>query len=157
LFRGYLGRVQRSAEVFTHDGFLRTGDLAVEGSDGYYRIVGRLSDMFKSGGYNVYPREIELCLEQHPAVVGAAVVSIADHKFGEVGHAFVVLAEPGAPAGIDLRAWCRDHLANYKVPKEIDFLPAFPMLSVGKIDKAQLRQRARADAPASDGRGGERG
>ncbi|MGO9898329.1 MAG: class I adenylate-forming enzyme family protein [Solirubrobacteraceae bacterium] len=89
VFGGYLGRPHATREAFTSDGFLRTGDLAVERPDGSLRLVGRRSEMYKSGGSNVYPREIELCLERHPAVAIAAVVSVPDPLYSEVGHAFV--------------------------------------------------------------------
>jgi acyl-CoA synthetase (AMP-forming)/AMP-acid ligase II len=99
--------------------------------------------MFKSGGYNVYPREIEMALESHPAVSLAAVVGVPDPVWQEVGVAYVTLeraAEPG-----ELLAWCRERVANYKAPKRLEVLPVMPLLPIGKIDKAALRQRARGN------------
>ena len=108
--------------------------------DGNVTIVGRLSEMFKSGGYNVYPREIELCLEDHPAVQMAAVVAVADQVFDEVGHAFVVTSDE---TGVeDLRAHCIGRLARYKVPKAFHLVEELPMLAVGKIDKKALGSEA---------------
>ena len=137
---GYWNRPDATADTIDADGWLHTGDLAVMRPDGNVTIVGRLSEMFKSGGYNVYPREIELCLEDHPAVQMAAVVAVADQVFDEVGHAFVVTSDE---TGVeDLRAHCIGRLARYKVPKAFHLLEELPMLAVGKIDKKALRAEA---------------
>ena len=128
------------ADRATDDGWFRTGDLAVLRDDGYIQLVGRLSEMFKSGGYNTYPREIEQCLEEHPAVRMAAVVAVPDQVFDQVGHAFVV-ADQGATSD-DLLAHCRERLANYKVPKAVHLREQLPMLAVGKIDKKALGSEA---------------
>ncbi|MEM9209826.1 MAG: long-chain fatty acid--CoA ligase, partial [Pseudomonadota bacterium] len=112
-------------------------------ADGNVRLVGRLSDMFKSGGYNVYPREIEVVLEQHAAVALAAVVAVPDTLYQEVGCAWV---QPVPETSVDaaaLEAWCRERLANYKVPKSFRIVAALPLLPVGKVDKTALRRRAR--------------
>jgi acyl-CoA synthetase (AMP-forming)/AMP-acid ligase II len=98
--------------------------------------------MFKSGGYNVYPREIELCLERHADVAMAAVVEVRDPTYHEVGHAFVVPKPGRTPRAEDLAAWFREHLANYKVPKRISVTHILPMLPVGKVDKQALRRLA---------------
>ena len=143
---GYWRLPEATAAAFTDDGWMRTGDLAVRRDDGYIRIVGRMSEMFKSGGYNVYPREIELALESHPDVAMAAVVSIPDPTFQEIGIAYVTggdALDPGA-----LRSFIRDSLANYKIPKEIIVLDELPMLPIGKVDKPALR--ARHEAAGSD-------
>ncbi|REE95794.1 class I adenylate-forming enzyme family protein [Thermomonospora umbrina] len=139
LMSGYLGLEEATAEAFTEDGFLRTGDLAVERPDGNLTLVGRLKEMFKSGGYNVYPREVELVLEAHPQVVAAAVVAVPDAVYHEVGAAFVML-RPGA--GEDpgsLAAHCRERLAGHKIPKRIEIVDELPLLSTGKVDKTRLR------------------
>ncbi len=136
---GYFNRPQATHAAFTADGYLRTGDVAVQLPDGNLRLVGRLKEMYKSGGYNVYPREIELCLESHSDVVLAAVIGVSDPLYQEVGHAFV-LPHPGCmPTAVDLIAWCRTHLANYKVPKTVTVADHLPMLPVGKIDKQTLK------------------
>ena len=112
--------------------------------DGNLRLVGRRSDMIKSGGYNVYPREIELCLESRGDVALAAVIGRPDEKFGEVAVAYVV-PQPGTrPDPECLKAFCRDHLANYKVPKDFVIVDELPLLPVGKVDKQELRRRARS-------------
>jgi acyl-CoA synthetase (AMP-forming)/AMP-acid ligase II len=143
-FLGYWRRPEATAEAFTTDGYFKSGDLAVRRPDGRYRVVGRLKEMYKSGGYNVYPREIEMVLEEHPAVVLAAVVSIDDPLWQEIGVAYVTLAdniETGSLAG-----WCRERLANYKIPKRIVVVPNMPLLPIGKIDKITLKNRALENA-----------
>lgn len=139
---GYWRRPDASADAFTADGFFRTGDLAVRRPDGRYRIVGRLKEMYKSGGYNVYPREVEAVLEAHPAVAQAAVVAAPDPIWQEVGVAFI---QPAAGVtAAELEAHCRAHLANYKTPKRFVFEPDLPLLPIGKIDKVALKRRAAA-------------
>lgn len=144
---GYFNRPEATAAVFTPDGFLRTGDVAIRRPDGVYRIVGRRSDMYKSGGYNVYPREVELCLEDHPAVVLAAVIGMPDPVYTEVGIAYV-MPMPGVsrPTSDELQAWCRERLANYKVPKQFRMREELPLLPVGKVDKQQLKREATESA-----------
>lgn len=139
-FLGYWRRPEATAEAFTTDGFFKTGDLAVRRPDGRYYIVGRLKEMYKSGGYNVYPREVEMVLEEHPAVIMAAVVSTEHPLWQEIGVAYVTLTEE-VPMDV-LETWCREHLANYKIPKLIINEPNMPLLPVGKIDKVALKKRA---------------
>ncbi|MEQ1780161.1 MAG: class I adenylate-forming enzyme family protein [Hyphomonadaceae bacterium] len=123
------------------DEWFRTGDLVEKALDGSWRIVGRSKDMFKSGGYNVYPREVEMILEQHPAVETAIVVSAPDPVYLEIGIAFVRVR--GTATVAELKEHCRSLLANYKIPKQVHFLREFPMLPVGKIDRAKLKVDAR--------------
>jgi acyl-CoA synthetase (AMP-forming)/AMP-acid ligase II len=139
---GYWNRPQATADAFTEDGYFKSGDLAVRRPDGRYRVVGRLKEMYKSGGYNVYPREVEAVLEQHPAVSLAAVVSVDDPLWQEVGVAYVTLARDVSTES--LAAWCRDRLANYKLPKRIILQKVMPLLPVGKIDKVALKKQAAA-------------
>lgn len=141
---GYWNRPEATAELFTADGWIRTGDLAEERPDGAYHLIGRLKEMFKSGGYNVYPREIEQVLESHPDVAMAAVIGVPDPLYQEVGHAFVVPHGEGrAPSAESLELHCRSQLANYKVPKRFTVTAGFPMLPIGKVDKQALRMMAR--------------
>jgi acyl-CoA synthetase (AMP-forming)/AMP-acid ligase II len=138
---GYYNRPDATRAAFTDDGYFRTGDIAVQRADGNLELVGRKQDRYKSGGYNVYPREIEMCLESHPAVALAAVIAVSDAVYHQVGHAFVL---PQAGAQVDapeLDAWCRARLANYKIPKKIYIQEQLPLLPVGKIDKHALRQK----------------
>ena len=148
-FLGYWRRPDATADAFTPDGFFRTGDLAVRRPDGCYRIVGRIKEMYKSGGYNVYPREVEAALEAHPHVAAAAVVAIPDPVWQEVGIAYVT---PAGKADADtLLSFLRTRLANYKLPKRIVFEQDMPLLPIGKIDKAALRRHALSEEAAETG------
>ncbi|KMY66123.1 long-chain fatty acid--CoA ligase [Desulfocarbo indianensis] len=124
-------------------GWLHTGDLGRSDEEGYYYLMDRARDMFISGGENVYPAEVERVLKLHPAVAEAAVVGVPDPKWGEVGHAFVILH---ADAGVEAEALhdhCRDHLAAYKVPHRIAFVKEFPRTPLGKVRKFLLLEKAR--------------
>lgn len=143
-FIEYWNRPEATAEAYTADGYLRTGDLAIRRPDGAYRIVGRIREMYKSGGYNVYPREVETVFEDHPAVSEAVVVAIPDAKWQEVGVLYVTLHE--AITGEALMDYARQKLANYKLPKRIHIETALPLLPVGKVDRTALRNRAIGDA-----------
>jgi acyl-CoA synthetase (AMP-forming)/AMP-acid ligase II len=154
IMAGYLNRPEAFEEAVTEDGeWFRTGDLMELMEDGKnLRFVGRMSDMFKAGGHNVYPREIEEWLEEHPAVEMAAVLGKKDPLSDEVGHA-VVLSRAGRGSTEDeMREWCRKGLANYKVPKSFEFRSEMPMLGTGKIDRMALR--AQMDTARDDGSGG---
>jgi acyl-CoA synthetase (AMP-forming)/AMP-acid ligase II len=146
IMRGYWRRPEATAEAIDEQGWLHTGDLAIRDPEGQLRIVGRLKEIFKSGGYNIYPREIEQVLERYPGVSLASVVAVPDPIFGEVGHAFVV---PGAATLQEstLLDHCRRLLANYKVPKRITLLAELPMLPIGKVDKRRLRELASSSLP----------
>lgn len=143
---GYLNREDATREAFTADGWLRTGDSAVLRADGNIRFIGRRSEMFKSGGYNVYPREVELVLESHESVLLSAVIGVPDPLFDEVGWAYVVPASPDRFSENELRAWCRNELASYKIPKRFIVCTELPLLPIGKIDKVGLRKQAAAQA-----------
>ena len=139
---GYFNNPTATAEAFTADGFLRTGDIGRVREDGNVVFVGRLKEMFKSGGYNIYPVEIEQAICEHPAVALAAVVSVDDPKFQEVGYAFVQ-PEPGAVVTAeDLRLFLRGRIANYKVPKVFEVREALPLLPNGKLHKVSLQKLA---------------
>ena len=135
---GYWRNEEATRAAFTADGWLRSGDLARRDADGFYWIAGRRKEMFISGGENVYPAEVENVLSAHPDVVDAAVLAEADPKWGEVGRAFVQLADGGRPDGAALDAFCRERLAPYKVPRRFDFVAEFPRTSAGKIQKHLL-------------------
>ena len=136
---GYWERPEATASTIDEEGWLHTGDLGQRRPDGNISLVGRIKEVFKSGGYNVYPREIEHVLESFPGVAMAAVIPKKDDLFGEVGYAFVL-----APlTEIDERALqehCRDHLANYKIPKKLFIRKELPILPIGKIDKQALKK-----------------
>jgi acyl-CoA synthetase (AMP-forming)/AMP-acid ligase II len=144
---GYYGRPEATAEAFTADGYLRTGDLGVEHPDGNFSFVGRLKEMFKSGGYNIYPVEIELALAEHPSVGMAAVLSVPHPVFQEVGHAFIATEDPALDADA-LRDFLKPLLANYKIPKSFSFEPELPYLPNMKVDKQALKRRLEEGVPA---------
>ena len=136
---GYWNRPEETARAFTADGWLRTGDIARQDDEGFVTLVDRRKDMFISGGENVFPVEIEMVLLGHPDIAEAAVIGIADERWGEVGRAFVVLkpgrvVDPGA-----LASHCGARIARYKVPKEFLLTEALPRTASGKIRKHILR------------------
>ena len=136
---GYYNRPDASAETFSDDGWLRSGDLGRQDEDGYYYIVGRLKDMYISGGENVYAAEVEGHLAGHPAVLEAAVIGVADEKWGEVGCAYL-LQQPDHPAPSDdeLTSFCKQRMAAYKVPKYFILVDDFARTAAGKVQKHLL-------------------
>ena len=137
VMQGYLDDPVATAEAIDADGWLHTGDLGKLDGAGRLRIVGRKKDMFIVGGFNAYPAEIEGFLLEHPAVAQAAVIGVADGRLGQVGKAFVV-AKSKVSAD-ELRAWCRDRMAGFKVPRFIEFREELPLNATGKVMKDQLR------------------
>jgi len=135
VFAGYWRNSEATAET-VRDGWLHTGDIAVRDADGCYSILGRSKEMFISGGENVYPAEIESVLLAHPKVMDAAVVSIPDDTWGEVGRAFVVVGDGYDEK--DLRTFLGERLARYKQPRSIVVVDALPLTAIGKIDKKVL-------------------
>ncbi|WP_409484036.1 long-chain-fatty-acid--CoA ligase [Arsenicicoccus dermatophilus] len=143
VMRGYRGRPDATAAAIDADGWFRSGDLGRVDEDGYYFIVDRAKDMIIRGGYNVYPREVEEVLYEHPAVLEAAVVGIPHELYGEEVAAFVALRPESGLAGSDetaaeLRTFCQERLAGYKYPREIRFVDALPKGATGKILKREL-------------------
>jgi fatty-acyl-CoA synthase len=138
LMKEYWGRPEDTRAVFD-DGWLRTGDIAVRDAQGNYRIVDRSKDMYISGGENVYPAEIESILYDHPAVQLAAVVGAPSDRWGETGIAYLTLKDNAAVTAAELRAWCRERLAGYKVPNEFRVVEEMPINATGKILKRELR------------------
>lgn len=142
IMSGYFRNPAASAEAFTEDGYLRTGDLAVRRPDGNIVFAGRLKEMFKSGGYNVYPVEVEQALCEHPAVQLAAIVTRPHPTYQEVGHAFVETAPGRTLAEDDLKSFLRERIANYKIPKSFTVTAELPKLPNGKVDKVALKAMA---------------
>jgi fatty-acyl-CoA synthase len=145
MFAGYFADPERTAEVVTAEGWLRTGDLAERDADGAVRICGRLKEMYISGGENVFPAEVEAALSGLPEVLECVVVGVPDERWGEVGHAFVV-PRNGVP--LDERAVvraARERLAGYKIPKRVSVLAELPRLGSGKPDRRALARRAADD------------
>ena len=145
VMQGYLDNPEETARTITADGWLRTGDVGVMDADGYVRITDRIKDMFIVGGFNCYPAEIENTLCSMPGVARAAVIGVPDERMGEVARACIV-AMPGAALDEDVViAWCRDNMANYKVPRSVRFMEEFPMNAGGKVLKTELRRLAEED------------
>ncbi|KUI01808.1 long-chain fatty acid--CoA ligase [Mycobacterium sp. IS-3022] len=142
VFNGYRGRRAETAEALV-DGWFRTGDLARRDEDGLYYLIDRKKDLILRGGYNVYPREVEEVLADHPAVALAAVIGIPDDDHGEEIKAFVVRS--GALTEDELRGWARERLAAYKYPRTIEFVDSLPLTNTGKILKRALPR----DRPAT--------
>jgi fatty-acyl-CoA synthase len=141
---GYWNNPQATAEAVDAGRWMHTGDLATMDNEGYVRIVGRSKDMIIRGGENIYPREIEELLYLHPLVQDVQVIGVPDEKYGEELMAWVIL-KPGNAATVDeLRAWCRERFAHYKVPRYWNFIDSFPMTVSGKIQKFRLRELATA-------------
>ncbi len=140
VMRGYLNRPEETAAVL-RDGWYHTGDLGRVDEDGYYYIVDRKRDLILVGGLNVYPREVELVLCAHPAVADAAVIGTPDPVRGESPKALVILRDGQSVSAPDLLHWCRQRLANYKVPRSVVMVSDLPKTVTGKVLKGELRSR----------------
>ena len=143
VFKGYWRMPEKTREEFTADGFFRTGDVGLVDAQGYVRIVGRSKDLIISGGYNVYPAEIEACINEMPGVAESAVVGVPHPDFGEVGVA-VVTARPGQVLDAErILATLKAGLANFKIPKRCYVADELPRNAMGKVQKNLLRERYR--------------
>ncbi|MGW3305148.1 FadD3 family acyl-CoA ligase [Streptomyces sp. NPDC001073] len=140
VMRGYYEDPAATAEVVDEDGWLRTGDVGVLDDAGNLRITDRIKDMFIVGGFNAYPAEIEQLLGIHPDVADVAVVGVPDTRLGEVGKAYVVRRPAATLTGDDLIAWARREMANYKVPRVVEFVAELPRNASGKVLKGALRE-----------------
>jgi fatty-acyl-CoA synthase len=141
VMKGYYKNPEATAATLDGEGWLFTGDLGSLDARGYCRIEGRLKDMIIRGGENIYPREIEQLLSDHPAVADAAVVGIPDDVWGEIPVAFIRLSGDVQPTEEELRGFCRQHLAAYKTPRHWRFVAQFPLTASGKIQKFVLRDQ----------------
>ena len=132
-----------TATAFTEDGWLKTGDLAKQDAQGTIYVVGRIKEMYKSGGFNIYPREVELALESLESINLVAVISVPDPLYDEVGHAFIVLkTDAGKTSENTVRIHASRNLANYKIPKVFHIVDELPLMPNGKINKKLLTQWA---------------
>jgi malonyl-CoA/methylmalonyl-CoA synthetase len=138
LFRGYWRNPKATAEAMTEDGFLRTGDVGEIGEDGTLAIRGRLKELIISGGFNVYPREVELVLETHPSVDEVAVAGVPSDKWGEEVTAFVVPSKSVPMNEAELIAFARERLAPYKCPHRVVVLDRLPRNAMGKVERTKL-------------------
>jgi acyl-CoA synthetase (AMP-forming)/AMP-acid ligase II len=148
VMRGYFNDPVATDEAVDSDGWLHTGDVGVMDEGGNVTITDRLKDMYVSGGFNVYPAEIEAVLRLHPAVAQVAVIGVPDTRMGEVGLALVVPAPDAVPSDLEpeLIAWARERLANYKAPRFVRAVEALPLNASGKVLKRELRERFAAGA-----------
>ena len=139
---GYWDDPERTAEAIDRARWMHTGDQAVMADDGYVKIVGRIKDMIIRGGENVYPREIEEFLYRHPAVADVQVVGVPDERYGEEIMAWVIVREGATLDEDELRDYCRDKIAHYKIPRYLAMCSDFPMTVTGKVQKHKLREQA---------------
>jgi fatty-acyl-CoA synthase len=142
VMRGYYKMDDKTAEVIDEDGWLHTGDLATMDEDGYVKITGRAKDMIIRGGENVYPREIEEFLYTHPEISDVQVYGVPDEKYGEQVAAAIIKKPDASITDEDVKEFCRENVAYYKVPEYVDFVEEYPMTASGKIQKYKLRQSA---------------
>ena len=140
---GYWNRPDETAKVMTADGFFRSGDVGILLPDGQIKVVDRMKDMVLVSGFNVYPNEVEDVLAKHPGVLESAVIGLPDEHSGEAVTAFVVKRDPAVTAE-ELRAFCKENLTGYKVPRQIIFREALPKTNVGKVLRRALREEVAA-------------
>ena len=145
VMHGYWGDEARTREAIDRDGWMHTGDLATMDAEGYVNIVGRIKDMVIRGGENVYPREIEEFLYQHPAVSDVQVIGVPDEKYGEELCACIILKPGIQPSADNIRAFCTGKIAHYKVPRHIRFVESFPMTITGKVQKFVMRENIKRE------------
>ncbi|SEQ54702.1 fatty-acyl-CoA synthase [Virgibacillus subterraneus] len=142
VMKGYYNNEEATNNAIDSDGWLHTGDLAVMDENGYLKITGRMKDMIIRGGENIYPREIEEFLYQHPEVLDVQVVGIPDKKYGEEVMAWVILRDGAKATEDDIRAFCEGNISRHKIPRHIAFVDEYPMTASGKIQKFKLKEYA---------------
>ena len=145
IFSGYWNKPEETEEAF-QDGYFLTGDVAVMDEDGWFYIVDRKKDMINVSGYKVWPREVEDALYTHPQVKEAAVVGVPDEYRGETVKAFVALKEEDKVTEEELVSYCKERMADYKYPRNIEFMEELPKTATGKFLRRELRDAARAEA-----------
>jgi acyl-CoA synthetase (AMP-forming)/AMP-acid ligase II len=141
---GYFDDEVATREAIDGEGFLHTGDIGVMDERGYLRITDRLKDMFIVGGFNCYPAEIENLLSNMPGVAQASVIGVPDERLGEVAKAFIVGKADAGLTENSVIEWCRERIANFKVPRSVEFLDSLPLNESNKVLKNELRARASA-------------
>jgi fatty-acyl-CoA synthase len=152
VMRGYWGEDGLTAEAIDRAGWMHSGDLAVIDREGFCNIVGRSKDMLIRGGENVYPREIEDYLMQHPKVQAVQVFGVPDQRLGEEVCAFVIL-KPGQAASADeIRTFCQGRIAHFKIPRHVRFVAEFPMTATGKAQKFMMRKQMMGELNLSEAR-----
>ncbi|KEI71028.1 FadD3 family acyl-CoA ligase [Endozoicomonas elysicola] len=143
LMQGYFENPEATAETIDSDGWLHTGDIGVMDEQGYLKITDRMKDMFITGGFNVYPAEIENLMSSHKAIAQVAVVGIPDERMGEVAMAYIIPVSGESLSKDDVVAWCRQEMANYKVPRHVAIVDSLPTNASGKVLKFELRESAK--------------
>jgi fatty-acyl-CoA synthase len=141
VMRGYWDDPEHTTEAIDAAGWMHTGDLAILDEEGYGNIVGRIKDMVIRGGENVYPREIEEFLYQHPKVQDVQVIGVPDARYGEEICAWVRLHEGVTATADEILTFCCEHIAHYKIPRYIKFVDMFPMTVTGKVQKFAMREQ----------------
>ncbi|MGE3550003.1 MAG: AMP-binding protein [Geobacter sp.] len=142
VMKGYYKMPEETAKVIDKDGWLHTGDLAIMDENGYCKITGRIKQMIIRGGENIYPKEIEEYLYTHPKISDVQVYGVPDKKYGEQVMAAIILKKGMGMTEEEVKAFCRDKIANYKIPKYVKFVDGYPMTASGKIQKFKLREMA---------------
>ncbi|MGD0275867.1 MAG: AMP-binding protein [Syntrophales bacterium] len=137
---GYFRMPDATAESFDKDGWLHTGDMGFLDKEGYIVLKGRKKEMYVQGGFNVYPVEVENLIAKHPKVMMAADIGVPDPVLGEVGRCYIVPRPGVSPTAEEIVAYCKEHLADYKVPRQIVFKDALPMTPAGKVMKIKLKE-----------------
>jgi long-chain acyl-CoA synthetase len=140
VMRGYWRNEKETEKILSRDGWLATGDIAQMDSDGFFYIVDRKKDLIVSGGFNIYPSEVEDIISQYPSVKECAVVGAVDDYYGEQVKAFVVLRHGSVCTRDELWTFCRENLAHFKVPKQIDFINELPKNFLGKVLRRKLSE-----------------
>ena len=153
IMHGYYGQPEKTAEAIDEAGWLHSGDLGTMDAEGYVRITGRLKEMIIRGGENIYPREIEDYLFTHPKIAQVAVFGIPDEFYGEEVMAWVMLHPGQSMEEEELREFCRDQIAHFKIPKHIWFVDEFPMTVTGKLQKFRMREMAMEKMGLARGKG----
>ena len=142
VMKGYFEDDAQTRDTIDEQGYLHTGDIGVMDERGYIRITDRKKDLFIMGGFNCYPAEIESLMLRNHSLVQVAVIGVPDERMGEVGMAFVIVKEGEAVSEESLQIWCRQEMANYKVPRYVEIVEALPLNATGKVQKFILRDRA---------------
>ena len=139
IFKGYFKNEEATARAF-RGGWFHTGDVGYRDREGFFHIIDRKSDMIIRGGENIYPREIDELLYKHPSVAEAAAIGVPDELYGEEVAAFVVLKEGWTATEDEIKAYCREHLADYKCPKTVRIVASLPKGPTGKVLKRELQR-----------------
>jgi fatty-acyl-CoA synthase len=142
VMKGYYKMPEETSRAIDPDNWLHTGDLAIMDDNGYCKITGRIKNMIIRGGENIYPREIEEFLYTHPKVSDIQVYGVPDRKYGEQVMAAIILKKGQSMSEDEVRDFCRDRIANYKIPKYVKFVDGYPMTASGKIQKFKMREMA---------------